>query len=267
MNSLAMTDHGPSRVTETRSLPDRIKRFSQPVQISQTGYRRLSGNCSESLLGALLSEIDETILSRRIKLVTDTDQTVYLHVAGRRLMRISQPSEKTEPSQPVTAIELIARLQTVLVGATKAALFNIRSGAGRARPDSGYSADMLAAAASLDLASQQDWDPVPAMFTALKTQATAFVTLDPAGNILRCGGDKSWSDRLDALARHGLDDIDAQLIQSLPRPEHPGCIMLSAGGTTGAILLYARSQAAGFLAILPPEALPTVQSAWRSRPA
>ena len=125
---------------------------------------------------------------------------------------------------------------------------------------------MLTATASLDMAPQPDRDPVPGLFTTLGRRMTAFVTLDPAGNILKHGGDKDWSHRLDTLARHGLDDIDAQLIQSLPSPEHPGCIMLSAGGSGGAILLYARSQVAGFLAILPADALPSAQSAWRALP-
>ncbi len=263
-----MIDHGPSPVTETTGLLDRVKRLAQPIQISQTGYRRLSGNSGESLLSALLSEIDETILSRRIKLVTDTEQTAYLHVAGRRLMRVSHSPDEApaEPAHLVTAAALIGQLQTVFAGATKAALFNNRSGAGRARSDSGFSAAMLAAAALLDLAPHPDRDPVPGMFTALSVRMTAFVTLDPAGNILKRGGDKNWSHRLDTLARQGLDDIDAQLIQSLPRPEHPGCIMLSAGGSSGAVLLYARSQAAGFLAILPADALALAQSAWRGLP-
>jgi len=263
-----MIDHGPPPVAETTGLRDRVKRLAESVQVLQTGFRRLSGNCPESLLRAVLCEIDETILPRRIKLVTDTDQAAYLHVAGRRLMRVSQSPDEahSEPSHSATAAVLMGLLQTVFADATKAALSNTRSGPGQISSETGCTATMLAAAASLDIAPQPDRDPVPGLFTALSRHMTAFVTLDPAGNILKLGGVKDWSHRLDTLARHGLDDIDAQLIQSLPSPEHPGCIMLSAGGSGGAILLYARSQAAGFLAILPADALPSAQSAWCALP-
>ena len=263
MSNLAVKTQGPQPISDLTNLNDRVKKLTHPVHVLANGYLRLQGENTESLLSALLSEIDETILPRRIRLVTNTDQVLHLYVTDRRLMRLARPKEQ-QTSQAARPSKLIDQLRELLAGATKAAIQSTRANVARSHSNPGYTASELAGVATLELTPPETSDPVPALFTTLASRMVASVTFDPAGNISGRGGNPDWLRQLENLARKSLADIDAQMIQSLSDPDQPGCLLLSAGDDDGFMLLYARSHASGFMAILPTSELPAIQPAWRA---
>jgi hypothetical protein len=261
MSTFALTNQGTPPLTDTTELEQRVARMALPVRPLATGYYRLSGDCAEDLLVTLLAEVDETILPRRIKLVTDTDQTVYLFVKDRRLMRVAQPHRQGVPptSKTVQAGDMIARLQEILTGATKAILQSSRNMAGCPTDTGGCTLSML-----LDvLGGAEKADPVLGFFSALSAQTKAWITLDPAGNFLEQGGDPTMVGGLRTLANDGLAGFDEQLVQTMANPEQPGCIVLDTGTRDGNMLVYARSQSSGFVAVLPHSELPDLLPLWR----
>ena len=245
-------------------LEGRVRRFWRSFDVLASGYRPLHGNSAESLLSALLVEIDETILPRRIKILTSSNRVAYLIVTNRRLLNITMPGSQTniETAMPTSPATLVGQLFGLFVDAEKAAVHSKRIDDGSCQSESGYAVPALIAATSMNLTSSDKRDPVETFSNALAGYTIAMATLDCSGQLQSLDGDLAWGRRLENLARSGLADIDAQLLQSLTTPEQPGCIFLSTGGEDGFVLIYARAKSAGFLAILPACHLPLVQPAW-----
>jgi len=264
MNNLAMKQQDQRLSAKTTGLEDRVSRLSNPVGVLASGYRTLRGNSAESLLSALLREVDETILPRRIKVLTNTDQVAYLHVANRRLFRVTLPGGQmdAESAPPGSAAGMVTKLLEFFTDASKAVVHSKRSDDGTTQTDTGYEISALTDATSMDLASSNKPDPVQVFCAALADHASALITLDPSGQFQSRDGDPAWCQRLENLILSGLADIDAQMVQSLTAPDQPGCIFLSTGADDGFLLVYARSQRTGFLAALPASQLSSIQPAW-----
>lgn len=266
MNDLALKSRAthPSAIVAT--LEDRVRRLVKPVRVLASGYRILSGENAGDLLAALLTELDETILPRTVKVVTNTNQTLYLDVVNRRLTGIAPANGQAAPGETILSdADAVGRqLRDFFANATKAVVFVSGTEAVSALSETGYTMPVLAAAASLDLEMQAKPDAVEALFAGFANHMEAWITLDQTGNPQKHGGEPAWCRRLNVLALDGLADIDAQLVQSLATPEQPGCIFLNAGGSDGIMLVYARSQNFGFLATIPASEFPEIQTVWKA---
>lgn len=72
-------------------LEDKLAKLRQSERIAGEG-RRLRGASPEALLAAVLTEIDETILPRRLSFSVENGETVHLAVANRRLQALVSPA-------------------------------------------------------------------------------------------------------------------------------------------------------------------------------
>ena len=72
-------------------LEDKLAKLRQRERIAGEG-RRLRGATPEALLAAVVTEIDETILPRRLSFAAEGGQTVHLAVANRRLQALLPPA-------------------------------------------------------------------------------------------------------------------------------------------------------------------------------
>ena len=82
--------------------------------------RTLRGG-SDKLLSAILSEIDETILPRRVSFAVDDGETFHLAVGNRRLQALVAPAPKVEGAEKIFDVELksadddaVVRLKAVI---------------------------------------------------------------------------------------------------------------------------------------------------------
>lgn len=266
MSNLAKVEQVAHPITRQVDLASRVKSFASPVTVLANGHRCLPGGSVRTLLAGLLHEIDEAILPRQIKMMTDTGRTSYLRVGNRRLLEV-QPAEALENQESCRSTEpgiLLHHLNEALAGATEAEILITRLAPDLCQIDKGCPAVALAAASSIVLHRQANQDPVPAFFAALKGDMSAWITLDQTGSCQKRGGDSAWVDRLADLTRDGLAEIDAQMIQALSAPDQPGCVILNFGGDGGLLLVYARSGPSGFAAILPASRFSAAQTAWKN---
>ncbi len=266
MNSVVKVEQVAHPIVRQPDLRSRVSRLAKPIRVLANGHRYLSGGDASSLLAGLLLEIHETILPRKINVVTDTGSTTCLQVGNRRLF--GNPSrgeleshDSCRSSKPEFVLQ---HLKQVLSGAKSVELQVTRCTADAGHLDKGCSALALASAAAIVLDRQINLDPVLGLFAALKGEMAAWVTLDRSGHYTGHGGEPSVAGQLEGLTRDGLAEIDAQMVQSLTSPDHPGCVILDCGEEGDFLLAYARSNSSGFAAILPASSLIAVQSAWKS---
>ncbi|MCF6233708.1 MAG: hypothetical protein L3J36_11540 [Rhodobacteraceae bacterium] len=256
-----MVRQNPDQTPRLAGPSERIQRLARPYGLLANAARHLSGNTGKTLMMSLLIELDETILPRHFTLETDTGHSVGLRVAGRRLLRIDQAVGDTQPG---SAGEILAQLQQVFDGATKAWLCCRRAVRADPGANPGIAISALVAAGGLIQSAPAAHDPVPDLFNALSGRLTAWLMLNSPGNKVEQGGDSTQLHRLDTLAREGLEDIEIQMTHSLADPKGPGCVMLPWGGTNGLTLLYARSGHARLLALLASREISCVLPAWRA---
>lgn len=84
-------------MTEDRRLRDKLAKLAAEAETVEDGRRRLSPGAA-GLLAAMLAEIDETVLGRRITFETDGGRRLSVEVANRRLLRMSEaPDENAGP--------------------------------------------------------------------------------------------------------------------------------------------------------------------------
>ncbi len=266
MSRLAKVEQVAHPIVRQPDLKSRVKKLAKPIRVLANGHRYLSGDDPNSLLAGLLLEVHETILPREINVMADTGGVTCLQVGGRRLFAIGAGEElESHESCRSSKLEFVLQhLKQVLSGAKSVELQVTHCAADTSHLDKGCSALALASAAAIVLDRQINLDPVPGLFAALKGEMTAWVTLDHSGNYSNRGGEPYMTDQLKDLTRNGLAEIDAQLVQSLTSPDHPGCVILDCGEESGLLLAYARSNSSGFAAILPISSLLNVQSAWKS---
>jgi len=266
MNRLAKVEQVAHPIVRQPDLKSRVSRLAKPVRMLANGHRYLSGGDPNDLLAGLLLEVHETILPREIKVMADTGAETYLQVGSRRLFGIL-PGEELESHESCRSSKLefvLQHLRQVLSGAKNVELHVARCTADTSHLDKGCSGLALASAAAIVLDRQINLDPVPGLFAALKGEMTAWVTLDRSGHCTGHGGERSLAGQLEDLARDGLAEIDAQMVQSITSPDHPGCVILDCGEESGHLLAYVRSNSSGFAAVLPASSLLAVQSAWKS---
>lgn len=73
---------------DTRRLQDKLEKLGAPLGALGDGGRMLVPAAGSDFAAAILQEIDETILARRLAFVDDADMTMALEVKNRRVLRV-----------------------------------------------------------------------------------------------------------------------------------------------------------------------------------
>lgn len=267
-----MTNLAPAYVPDMAEprddrLASQLTRLGAAIPRANSGLRRLSAPDTRGLLANLLREVDETILPRRMAVETDGRVVAHLNVAARRVLQLDLPGRQVSAPDQITAM-FTGQLQAALTGTTKTDATELTLRITRLTPDpnaanTGCSARKLAIAASLQIDPVQQQDSAQAFFAAMGDFAIAWLMLDPAGTPIAADGSDIQIARLTEMAQDEIDDFDWRLEQTIPHPGAPGCILLNYSADLGFCLLYGRSDAGGFMAVLPAKSVPKIQPLWR----
>lgn len=257
-------------MSEDRRLRDKLARLASDAEEVAGGARRLSGGPGGDLLAAILVEIDETILARRLTFRTDDGRHLTAEVANRRLLRLTDlPSGDPALSEPLgpesdpVLPSLIDALRTFAAGQTA---ISVETGPlpQRGQPDVlGRSAAALAEAAGIELYAASpapDAPGTPAGFAGdVSGMALAVRTFGPSP-VPPFGPE---ADRLAAL--------DESQIADLARRARPGgdpagsFVALSATGEDASALFVGfESDGASVAAVLPARKIGEAISLWRA---
>ena len=180
--------------------------------------RLLTGADPQSLIEAVLSAIDETVLARELRLRNDRGEEILLEVSGRRLLRVGgvTPSEPDDSRAALIGKPILdangaashALFEVLGAMATGATSFAVASGKLSRRPDpaeTGCSPEsLLASWKRLAARSGPASPPSLADFVArVASRATARLRLE-AGKVVEMEGDDEALRHLDRLSQTGL---------------------------------------------------------------
>lgn len=152
-------------------LEDKLAKLRQRERISGEG-RKLRGSTPEALLSALVTEIDETILPRRLSFIVEGGATVHLAVANRRLQALVSPGPDVNGADVGTLADKpladpddpgVGGLRDVLLkvfdGEPVVAIRSARPAGGGFPSDVGIPANILARAWGIDGTSDEAPSP------------------------------------------------------------------------------------------------------------
>jgi hypothetical protein len=222
-------------------LDARIARLGRRVRLNGLGHRRLSEDDPRLLLTALLREIDETILPRRLHARPNRGATLQLDVAGRRLLSLTSGEAGRGivgmPEDPDETARLLAgRLARGLAQASEITLLSQRMRADVERTELGCDALRLARELDLDLMALEGEGRDTRLSRLLARQTRAWVTLAAPGQATAQGGDADEVGRLLAVSRQDSGRLDAMLGAALGGRGIPGCLTLASDGDTRLIV-------------------------------
>lgn len=233
-----MVGQGPNKRTLSRLL-----RLGQRVRLNGLGHRKLSESDTRALTTALLRDIDETILPRRVEVVTNAGQRFSLEIAGRRLLRLvvaGSGGSVGQPDDPIEAAKaLAAELKRALLRSTEITLQSFRMDDTEDRMDVGCSAVALAAALGLDLEGLAGESMTDKVMRALDRHALAGLVLDGHGQQKQHLGDPDLSERLSHIAADHMRDIVMAMQHSMGRDKKDGCMSFGSDAESGAHLICA----------------------------
>ncbi|MCR8725020.1 hypothetical protein [Frigidibacter sp. ROC022] len=245
---------------------------SAPGPIMAEG--RLVGS-GTGLLAALLNEIDETVLARRLGFTTDTGLRLFCDVYGRRLLALrppvpegveTLPGAETLIDKPLGALDAqgMAQLrtifETVLNGATRLFASSSELPGGRNPAVLGTAASTLAAAWDLTLdAAPPAGPPLELFHSAAAPLALAWLQVSDKT------ADK-WGGAQDGVARltRFAAETRANLLAPDPDPTAgPRFTVLSRQGDSGNLII-AQDGPTALVLLVPAERLPQITDAWRA---
>jgi hypothetical protein len=241
---------------ETARLAAMAARLARPAAPRSPLGRLVALGGPPALLSALLAEIDETMLARRLSFVTDTGQTFRCDAYGRRLLAVD-PAPVAPPFAALDEAgraDLRAALEAPLAGAQALYVDSLPLSEARDPTDFGLSAEGLAEAWGCEPPP-----PLPAPLDVLKPAAEAalaWLRLDGETETGR-GGNDDRATRLADFAAARLAALRAEGSAGGPR-----CVVLGRQDG-GGIMVVALDGAEALLLVVPPAALAGVAAAWR----
>lgn len=133
-------------------LKDKLAKLRQRERVSGEG-RKLRGAAPEERLSALVTEIDETILPRRLSFSVEGGETVHLVAASRKLQALVAPVPDVPGAEALEG-QTLADADAPDVAALKDVLLTIFAGEAPVsiqsqRPDAGFASDVGVPAAVL----------------------------------------------------------------------------------------------------------------------
>lgn len=202
-------------MTDFARLKDKLAKLSERERVAGEG-RRLRGTSPEALLAALVEEVDETILPRRLSFAIEGGKTIHLAVANRRLQALVGPASDLPAAlvdQPLQNAEdqQVADLKEVLLkafgGVGAVSIHSARPTGGGFPSDVGVPSNILARVWGVSEASEEQLDPDDLMkdfLAGLGDDVVAWLRIQ-GEDITDQGGDAAALDALGEQAALFLD--------------------------------------------------------------
>lgn len=225
----------------TRSIPPsevvraRLIRLRRPLPQAAGPLRRLAAESREVLLSAILAEIDETVLPRRVDLDLADGSSLPLDVAGRRVLALPQGNDPL-PDNPDDAAHVVARALTAHLGATRSITIAVRRLVRAPDAVTGCGAEHLARALGLRAQADPGHDIATGLARALDASAMAWVRLASPGQIAAQGGVAEVARDLASLSLRMAQDIDPLLGAALGGRRVAGWLHLGGAGADGLVI-------------------------------
>lgn len=255
-------------VSDFERLKDAISKLRAKTSASEKG-RLLEGDNASARLAAILTEVDETILPRRLIFQWDKVHTVQLAVANRRLQGVLSPSAGpledlaghplSDPDDEKTT-GIRDALLDVLEDAAGARILSQHLGDDDLGSDAGLAADALMRHWGLEAgADDQSADALPDFLAALKETATAWLLVE-GEDVADQSGSEADIARLGETAAYLLDAyLNGKDALFGTGEEH--CSFAVASADQG--VFFADTGARTLFALTAPGDLATVATAWR----
>lgn len=254
---------------------DRLKRMVSLLREKERrpgDGRQLSGGDASQRLAALVAEVNETILPRRLIFQWDDGPGVQLAVANRRLQGVLAPSVEglmPHAGKPLSAPEdeITDAVKTALLGAletaTSAKIKSRHLGSDDLGSDAGISADALAkhwgisSAAAVGDASS---DALPSFLDGLGGLATAWLSVE-GEDVAAQGGPEADVAQLGETAAYLLDAYLNRKEELFGSDEKAKCFAVS-GAETG--VFFGDTGAQTVFALAPAKDVIGIVSLWRT---
>lgn len=230
-------------------LENKLEKLRQRERAPGEG-RKLRGDTAEALLAAIVSEIDETILPRRLSFAQDGGATVHLAVANRKLQAVLSPApggmsadlcdkELGDVDDPAVA-SIADGLRVVLAKGGALTMSSVR-------PQSLFASDIGIQTSQLRKAwqvAEQQSAPAPkdpgeilgGFLTSLGDEAVAWLRIEGEA-VTDQGGDPKVATELGDTAAVFLDGYFQKFDEAFPEPAF-ACATLISPSETGASALF-----------------------------
>lgn len=258
-------------------LEDKLAKLRQRERIAGEG-RRLRGATPEALLAAIVTEIDETILPRRLTFAVEDGPTLHLAVASRKLQALLSPSPVlngldtssladaplSDPDDAAVAL-LRDTLLAAFAGGQTVAIRSARpAGAGFAS-DVGIPANILGRVWDVETA-----EPVLPSADEVLTRFLSEIADDAMGwlriegeDVTGQGGDAALVEALGEQAAMFLDGYFGKFEALYPEPSDSCATLIGPMADTGAAALFVEiGEVSAFIAAKAGRA-PEILSVWQ----
>lgn len=262
-------------MSDERRLSDRAGKLASAYR-PPAGPRELAVSAEGDVLGAVLREIDETVLPRSVQFLRGK-ASIRVSAANRRLISVdaAEPDDDI-PAKARVIGQVLTRPDISLLGQLREVLTTTLSGKGplsvlvdpptsdRADFAAGTTAASLASAWGVELladgadGAEASGRPLDAFFTVAPSLARAWVRLT-SGSVTTRGGEPKLAGKLsDFAASSDMADLDLA-----PSENDLRLVAIGRAPDEGDCLLFLADKQDSALLLVPAEALETVRTSWR----
>jgi hypothetical protein len=259
-------------------LEDKLTKLRQRERVAGEG-RRLRGSTPEALLASVVTEIDETILPRRLSFEVEGGVTVHLAVANRRLQALVSPVPNLKGvDTSLLADRPLPDAEDVGVGGVKDALLAAFDKAGSvaiqsARPegdgfpsDVGVPSSILARAWSVTEGAgevQESRDAILTRFLGeMGDDALAWLRIE-GEDVTGQGGDPALVDALGEQAAVFLDGYFSKLESLYPGAPASTATLVGPMGQAGRAVLFVEAEGVSAFIIAKADSAASLAGKWQ----
>lgn len=258
-------------------LEDKLAKLRQRERIAGEG-RRLRGANPEALLSSVVTEIDETILPRRLTFAVEDGATVHLAVASRKLQALVAPAPRIAGMEATGLVDApLSDPDDAAVAGVRDVLLAVFDGAGAvairsARPEgAGFASDVGIPAAILGRAwGVETAEPALPSADQVLTQYLAEVSGDVLGwlriegeDVTDQAGDAAVVEALGEQAAVFLDGYFGKFEALYPDPSDFCATGIGPVADTGAAALFVEIGAVSAFLAAKAERLPEALATWQ----
>ena len=251
-------------------LEEKLAKLRQRERAAGEG-RKLRGVGADALLAAIVTEIDETILPRRVSFETP-EGTVHLAVANRRLQALLAPAPSAVPASlvghalPDVEEPAVAELGQVLKALLKDAE-SVRVSAMRATEsfasDIGVPAEQLPRVWSVaESTAATPGDILERFLKALNPTSVAWLRIEGEEVVSQAGSDEAVT-ALSENAAVFLDGYFSKFEIAFREPSYSCGTLISPGDDAGPALLFVEIEALSAIVSAPASEILRIASAWQ----
>lgn len=243
-------------------------------EIATADGRILRGGNADALLAAIVTEVDETILPRRLTFTSDTGVALHLAVANRRLQALLAPGPKGTEGLEAKALKdaeddnvgkLRDALKTALAGAATLGVRSARQGGETFPSDIGVPSNILARAWNVEGADAVEADPSQLMenfLFGLGDRVTGWIKIE-GEDVTAEQGDRAFLDELSEQAALFLDGYFAKRDALLSASSRGRAVGLGPLGPDGTAVLFVDFDDTSAFIALPAQDLAGVAADWQ----